>query len=978
MTWQALPPLVILFSSLLPGLAIFFVRDDRVRLRTTLNLAGALIKLMTVAVVIAGIRYGWRFEARVEALPHGVDLVLRIDALSMLFVALSSVLWLITTIYAIGYLEGAPHRSRFFGFFSICVSATVGIAMAGNLFTFLVFYELLTLSTYPLIVHRGTDKARAAGAAYLLYSVPAGAVLLVAVIWLHTLAGPVEFAEQGGALGRVAAEHRPALGTIFILLVAGLGAKAALVPLHGWLPKAMVAPAPVSALLHAVAVVKAGAFGIVRVVYDVYGVDLANRLGAMDVLAIWAAVTILYGSVRALGQDDLKRRLAFSTISQVSYIVLGVALFGPIATIGGLTHLVHQGVMKITLFFCAGNIAETHGLHRVSELSGIGRRMPWTMMAFSIAALGMIGLPPLAGFVSKWYLGTGALAAGQPWAVAVLMASSLLNAAYFLPILHRAWLCPSPAGAPAGEARKALLWPTLGTMASVVVLGVFANAPISPTSWARFIAGLEYGEGGTATGFLAGLRWDTAFAVDDLAAFLLPAMAAIAALAAIRLRADEAWSPAMAVALAGTLAGALGCAVAVHPLAYYTAFSVMTIASYPLVVSTGTDEAHRAGRLYLGLAMAGEMLALAGLMAWSNGAEGGLASLVILIGLGAKLGVPPFHVALAPAYQAAPSGAAAIIGGVLSSAAAIGWLRFLPQSGWPAAEHGGAIMVAGVAMALTGAALGCLQRRPAALLGYSTMSQMGILLTAMAAAPASLVPAFFVLHHGLVKAAMLLSLAARGGGLTMPLLALSLAGAPLTGGALAKMGIEHHAPGWLAAALPLTSFATTLMLGRLLWLRRSLATTVPAPVPALATLTALAAPMIYAAFRLPDILTAAAAMDGIAHTVPPVASGVVAVAVAWIGARRGARLPITVPEGDIAAIASLKAVRTIAAGLTSRVTDLLSASLPRSDGGRWAKALRYEALLRNPQVTGSAFFLFWLAFLLLLLLPTLCRRVSWQ
>ncbi|MBF0307787.1 MAG: hypothetical protein HQL41_19385 [Alphaproteobacteria bacterium] len=205
----------------------------------------------------------------------------------------------------------------------------------------------------------------------------------------------------------------------------------------------------------------------------------------------------------------------------------------------------------------------------------------------------------------------------------------------------------------------------------------------------------------------------------------------------------------------------------------------------------------------------------------------------------------------------------------------------------------------------------------------------------------------------------------------MPLLALSLAGAPLTGGALAKMGIEHHAPNWLAAALPLTSFATTLMLGRLLWLRRSLATTVPAPVPALATLTALAAPMIYAAFRLPDILTAAAAMDGIAHTVPPVAFGVVAVAVAWIGARRGARLPITVPEGDIAAIGSLKAVRTIAAGLTSRVTDLLSASLPRSDGGRWAKVLRYEALLRNPQVTGSAFFLFWLAFLLLLWLPTL-------
>jgi multicomponent Na+:H+ antiporter subunit D len=274
--------------------------------------------------------------------------------------------------------------------------------------------------------------------------------------------------------------------------------KAALVPLHGWLPQAMVAPAPVSALLHAVAVVKAGAFGIVRVVYDVYGVEYAAELGVLAPLALVAALTIVYGSLRAMTQDGLKKRLAYSTVSQVSYIALGAAILGPIATIGGVVHLVHQGLMKITLFFCAGNLAETLGIHRVSEMNGVGRRMPWTMGAFTIAALGMIGVPPIAGFLSKWYLGAGAAQAGQDWVLWVLAASSLLNAAYFLPIVYAAWFRapdgPWPQDHRHGrlETHWMLLVPPLVSGGLALLAGLLADAPFSPLSWAQLIAQREY------------------------------------------------------------------------------------------------------------------------------------------------------------------------------------------------------------------------------------------------------------------------------------------------------------------------------------------------------------------------------------------------------------------------------------------------------------------------------------------------------
>lgn len=496
MDWNTLLPPMVLGTSLFAAAFIFLLAEERHALRSVINLAAALVKLALVAWMAWGVLMRDTYELRYTLL-DGVAFVLRADALGIMFAGLSSLLWLFTTIYAIGYLEGAPNRSRFFGFFSLCVASTVGIALAGNLFTFFLFYELLTLSTYPLVVHRGSAAAMHAGRVYLAYTLAGGALLLTGIVALHALVGDMAFAVGANMLD-VDPALRPALTVIFALLVTGLGVKAALVPLHGWLPTAMVAPAPVSALLHAVAVVKAGAFGIVRVVYDVYGIEFAWALGVLDVLVVVACVTIVYGSLRALAQTDLKRRLAFSTVSQVSYIVLGTALFGPVGTAGGLVHLLHQGLMKITLFFCAGNYAETLGVHRIDELDGAGRRMPATSVAFTIGAFGMIGLPPLAGFITKWYLGIGALDAGAGWVIVVLVASTLLNAAYFLPILHRLWFREREAPWPVERHRAYrdtspwLLVPALATAAFSVAAGLLAGMPFSPLYWAEAVVTREY------------------------------------------------------------------------------------------------------------------------------------------------------------------------------------------------------------------------------------------------------------------------------------------------------------------------------------------------------------------------------------------------------------------------------------------------------------------------------------------------------
>ena len=496
MTLSTMHPLLVLGSSLVPGLIIFGLPDHSRTLRSALNIGGAIVKLVLVAWMIWKAAGGEYFEFSVPLLP-GLDFVLRSGPLALFFVGLSALLWLVTTVYAVGYLEDSPHRSRFFGFFSICVTATVGAALAGNLLTFLVFYEMLTLSTYPLIVHRETDEARRAGRVYLAYTLTGGILATVGAVWLYTVTGTLEFA-PGGIVAPFIDDNARTLSGVFVVLVTGIGVKAALVPLHGWLPRAMIAPVPVSALLHAVAVVKIGAFGLMRIVFSIYGIDVAMSRGLAQGLAVVAAVTILYGSLRALAQTNLKRLLAFSTVSQLSFITLGITLGSPLAAVGGIVHLVHQGLMKITLFFAAGNLAETLGIHEIRDMRGVGRRMPWTMAAFTLCAFGMIGAPPMAGFITKWTIGLGALDAGATWVIWLLVASSILNALYFLPMLYSAWFEAPPDSWPAerifprAETSLVLLLPTLFTAAAALAVGLFASAPFSPLEWARLVATRQY------------------------------------------------------------------------------------------------------------------------------------------------------------------------------------------------------------------------------------------------------------------------------------------------------------------------------------------------------------------------------------------------------------------------------------------------------------------------------------------------------
>ena len=374
----------------------------------------------------------------VQLLPGGLSLVLRLEPLGMLFALVASGLWIVTSLYSIGYMRGhaEAHQTRFYVCFAVSICAAMGVALAGNLLTLFLFYEVLTLSTYPLVSHHGTPKAMKGARTYLGILVSTSvAFLLLAVAWTWVLAGTLDF-RVGGILAGRASDG--VLLVLLALFVFGTG-KAALMPVHRWLPAAMVAPTPVSALLHAVAVVKAGVFTIMKVVIYIFGLDLLSATGISVWLMYAAGFTVIAGSLVAMAQDNLKRRLAYSTVSQLSYIVLGAALANAWGVVGGSMHILMHAFGKITLFFCAGAIYVAAHKTEISDMRGLGRAMPITMVAFLIGALSVIGVPPLGGSWSKWYLALGALDAGQIVFVAILMVSSLLNIAYLVPIPIRAF-----------------------------------------------------------------------------------------------------------------------------------------------------------------------------------------------------------------------------------------------------------------------------------------------------------------------------------------------------------------------------------------------------------------------------------------------------------------------------------------------------------------------------------------------------------
>jgi multicomponent Na+:H+ antiporter subunit D len=457
-----------------PFLAALLILITPGRLAELWGYLAAGVALSATALLWSPVRAGEPVALTLLAVTDALDLRLGIDALGLTFALLASGLWLVTSLYSSGYVraEGLRHRPRFFAAFAASIGAALGVAFAGNLLTFFLFYELLTLATYPLVVHRETGEAFAAGRRYLAFSLAGGLALLTAVAWTWQSAGTLDFT-PGGFLHRHVSGAT--MAALFVLYVGGVAVKSAVMPLHAWLPAAMVAPTPVSALLHAVAVVKAGVFGMLRVFGDVFGPASLDRFAGAEVLVVLAMVTIVAGSLVALRQDNLKRRLAYSTVVQLSYMVLGAALVAPLAMAGSVVHMVNHGLAKITLFFCAGAIYAAAHRENVSDLAGLGRRMPWTFGAFTVASLALVGLPGLNGFVGKLLLARGAVESGDLLALGVMLGTSLLTALYLLPIVRIAYFPPaarSTSGASGyAEAPPALLVPLVTTAALVVVFG---------------------------------------------------------------------------------------------------------------------------------------------------------------------------------------------------------------------------------------------------------------------------------------------------------------------------------------------------------------------------------------------------------------------------------------------------------------------------------------------------------------------------
>lgn len=475
-THTSLIPLLAVLAPL-AAVPLIVASSARPNLREFWTLTASLVAFTLVLSLLPAARAGTETVCRILTIAPGVDLALKVDATGLFFALICSGLWIATSFYSIGYVRGAGEKkqTRYFASFALCISATLGIALSANLLSFVIFYEILSLGTYPLVIHKETREAVRAGRQYLTYALSAGLLLIVAIAWTATLAGTLDF-RPGGFLGGALADQTTAR-VLFLLFIAGVGVKAGIMPLHSWLPAAMVAPTPVSALLHAVAVVKSGVFGVIRVVGFVFGPQTMRAFGLDDILAAFAAATIILASIIALRQDNLKKRLAFSTIGHLSYIVLGAALLSPEGFLGGLLHLANHATTKIALFFCAGAIYVNLHKTEISELDGIGKVMPWTMAAFTVGVLGLSGVPPINAFVSKFYLCKGAVTSGQLVFLAVFLASGLLNMAYFFPILHRAFFRPGKEGLHGhGEASPLMVVPIVIVAALSLLLGLYPNA----------------------------------------------------------------------------------------------------------------------------------------------------------------------------------------------------------------------------------------------------------------------------------------------------------------------------------------------------------------------------------------------------------------------------------------------------------------------------------------------------------------------
>jgi multicomponent Na+:H+ antiporter subunit D len=511
-----LPLVAILLPLLGVGLLVPLGRSSRAVRTGVLALLCSLTAGVSLALIPGALDGQVPSVHLLELLP-GLFLHLRVDPMGALFGATVSSLWLLALIYSHGYLGESPRQGRYHAFFLLCLGFTLGVAYSGDLLTFLVFYELFSILTYPLVVHDETPEAMAAGRSYLAYIFLGGGLVTLGVVftYVHSLTG-LGFGQGPLLTGQTGSATLSLILAFFLL---GFGVKAALFPLHGWVPQAHpTAPAPFSAILSGV-MVAAGAFGIIRVLLEVFGPALLAGMGAMAWLLGAASFTVIFAGILAVREDHLKRRLAYSTVSQMAYVVLAASLLGAGATAGALVHMTHHAFMKGALFFCAGLLATGVGIRQVSQMGGAARKMPWTMAAFSVAALGLMGVPPLSGFVSKWIMGVGMVEAGEPFYLAVLLGGALLAALYLLPILYTAYveadsttqsersatvrgsMLDPTAAVPSlrnvrSEAPATMLIPTMVAAGLTVLLGLGAFISGFPHDLARLAAEVVLGGGG--------------------------------------------------------------------------------------------------------------------------------------------------------------------------------------------------------------------------------------------------------------------------------------------------------------------------------------------------------------------------------------------------------------------------------------------------------------------------------------------------
>lgn len=459
---------------------------ERPNQREGVSLLAGLMAFACVCWLAPAVLAGKVWMWTMFTLLPGVTVTFCADGLSLVFALVACFLWMFATSYNIGYMRTLNEhaQTRYYFCFAVAIFGAVGVAFSGNVFTLYLFYELITIFTYPLVAHHQDEEGFSGARKYMVYLMGSSKLfLLPAMVLTYVLAGTLDFNLSDVSRGIFPPDANPTLVSVtYFLFLFGL-AKAAIMPLHNWLPGAMVAPTPVSALLHAVAVVKAGVFSLSRVMLSGFGVDLLDKLGLGMITAYLAAFTIVAASVIALTKDDLKARLAYSTVSQLSYIILGVALLTPMAVSGGLTHIAHHAFSKITLFFAAGAIYVAAHVKKISLMDGLGRKMPFTFAAFSLASLSMIGVPPSCGFASKWMLAGGALQADKMIILIALGASTVLNAAYFTPIIYRAFFKAAPAGAEhhGGEAPLTMVVPLSVTALISIYLGLF------PETFLRFV-----------------------------------------------------------------------------------------------------------------------------------------------------------------------------------------------------------------------------------------------------------------------------------------------------------------------------------------------------------------------------------------------------------------------------------------------------------------------------------------------------------